>query len=207
MKQYIMEAGSMQKPSYLRVYNTFMWVQNIQAADPNSDPGRTMVQITGAAIAKDLLQAWGGDHPAVRAGMIGVFICKGDVATPQELAAAKASQEARFRQIVANTDAAYEDERRRPHLSLEEGRRAMEWLGDKDHRTHRWYKPITQVEYQVCPACGGDVLTTAHICRGCQTNIAVYLRDRGRSVPQGWTGVESEMEFLVKASAKIGTAA
>lgn len=200
LKVYKIKAGSMAKPSYTTIYNTFTMVMGMQT-DPDRPPDREPKQITASDIVKDLLKHWGGDHPATRAGFIGVFACKGTTATAEELQRAKEKQEAYFRRIVADADAAWADPRRRNNLSLEEARRAMEWLGDKNHRAHEWYRPISQVEYRACPACASDVETVAHVCKSCHTNIAVWLRDRDRIVePGSWPGVEAEMKFLAKAA-------
>lgn len=201
IRRYKMEAGSVDKPAYLRVYDTHSLVQNTQRMN-GDDPEMLPQPIAAGDIAANLIQAWGGNQLNAHAGAAGIFICKGDTATPDELAAAQSRQTARFRFDISAADELWLNPNRRNGTLYVEARRAAEWLGVKDVKAHPWLGTLEYKEAKKCPACGTDVDITVHVCLGCRENIAKYMLDRGMEV-NNWPGVEREMEFLKRAKAEV----
>lgn len=195
---YELKAGSVEKPSYLRVYNTFTMAQNIYQDSDASQLAPKPIEARSFA-QNDLVGYWASHFVNGTVGRIGVFICAGDEATPQELEQAKQLQEEFFKEQVRLADEKWFGGERK--FNLTEARRATKWLKDLDVKRHPWLADVRYDSTKLCPQCSEQVASTSHYCKECKTNIAAYLMERGRPAPEGWQAVAMEMEFLKKGKA------
>jgi hypothetical protein len=189
---YRIAAGSPEKPSYLRVDNTY---DMIQQQDGPQSIQQVAAPITGAHQAQNLVQYWVGDHPGNQAGRKGVGIINGDVATPEEIARL-VKQQHNFLHFLVDRADDYHRVGKSFKISGEH-KRALEMLR-LDIKMHPWYTSIIQL-YNDCPECSEKIFNTATKCRYCSISLAQYFLDRDIEVDAAiWPNVPKEMEFQKK---------
>ena len=123
---------------------------------------------TAEQTAKNLVHCWaiavlgatGSVHP-------GIWICAGAKPSPEEIAQAKAAQEAYFEGLVVEADAEWKQGR--PRNVSELARQAAIWMGRED--AYEWVKPMTQTAQEDCPLCKTRIPAGAIICPNCRGQI------------------------------------
>ena len=196
LKTYRIEAGSLEKPSYLRIYNTYTLTQNINRVE-DGDPAQMARAVNARQLAQnDLVGYWTGNTLVGHTGRIGIFVCQSDRATPAELQNAKREQESFCKAQIQNADEQWFGGKR--GFPLTEARRAAIWMKDTDQKRHPWFSDVGFDSTRECPKCGDQVSTARSFCKGCSTNVAEYLMERSRPAPENWAAVKEEMEFLAK---------
>lgn len=187
IRYYEIAAGTPDSPKYLPIYNNYTNLRGTSQINPDEPPPLIPAPINALQFANNLVQEWGGDHPANRAGFIGIFIIAGDIATPQELARGKANQDNFFKAVISNCDHLWHNGKR--DRNWDEGRRAISYLG-VDPRLHEWALDLTQALLADCPACANRINTKATVCSHCTTDLISWFEKHGLTPdPKEFPGV------------------
>lgn len=200
-KNYYLEPGSIEKPSYLVVQNTFTYIQHANGQDPIS---YIEMPIYASGLGQNLIQHWTGDHPGNRRGKKGVGIIEGRrgadgkfEATEREIETLARQQRDFLGYIVERADMHWDSGRPgdRERATSPEPRKALKLLG-LDENQHPWFRSKVK-QYSPCPACDERISTGAIKCGKCQENLAKHFMDRDEipSVDE-WPRVVKEIERL-----------
>lgn len=199
-KIYTIEAGSVERPAYLSLQNTFdMVIQQL-----GTEKGHYAATIPAAAYGNDIIRFWTGDHPANKRGKKGIGIIRGKFnretsqveATPEEIAELERHQHGFLSYLVERADNFW-DRGEREKIGNEH-RRALRML-KLDVGQHPWFRSKIQI-YNDCPYCAEKVQVDAIFCKVCRQDIVEYFMKRGLVPDVGqWPRVVKEMEFLTKA--------
>ena len=121
----------------------------------------------GVAIAHDIVREFADGTLLSGFGGPGVFVCKGDEPTAEELKIARAKQ-ARWCRALINQAQGDWIRGKRDHIH--EGsifHRAAEYMGE----TYEWMKPPEQLSAASCPYCGSQVPSGVPVCATCGRTI------------------------------------
>lgn len=199
--RYKIDAGSPDKPRYLRVEMAYDIV--FDSSSPPDQPAEMTHKFIPANIeAAALIRFWAGDHPMNRHGMKGIRVIDGDLATPKEIAEMEKSQKAFLKAIISQADQRWQSADAKEIKKIgPEAKKAFELL-NLDVKLHRWYSNTEQINLE-CPNCSESVKNTAIFCSGCRQPIAAYFVDRDLTPdPKLWPRVAEEVERLKKKAVK-----
>lgn len=196
-KIYTIEAGSLERPSYLILQNTFDLIIQQQG----TEKGHYTATIPAASYGNDIIRYWTGDHPGNRRGKKGIGIIKGHAvnglvtATPAELANLNHLQTEFLSYLVERADQLW-DGGKREQIGNEH-KRALKILG-QDISQHPWFRSKIQM-YNDCPECYEPVKIEAISCRHCSKSIPAYFMERDE-IPDAvkWPRVVQEIDRLTK---------
>lgn len=191
---YTIEAGSIEKPTYMVLQNTFDMIIQQQGQEKGHYPAT----IPAASYGSEIIRFWTGDHPANRRGKKGIGIIKGHVvnglqATDAELADLARLQNGFLTYLIERADM-YWDRGEREKIGNEH-KRALKLLG-QDIAQHPWYRSKVQI-YNDCPECFEPVKVEAIFCSHCQQSIVDSFMRRDE-IPDSakWPRVTKEIERL-----------
>lgn len=198
---YHIEAGSIEKPAYLPLQNTFdMIIQQV-----GQDKGHYPATIPAAAYGNDIIRFWTGDTPANRRGKKGIGIIKGQrnaqglvEATPAELAELERLQNGYLDYQIDSADRFW-DRNERERIGNEH-KRALKLRG-QDVAQHPWFRSRVQT-YNDCPECFEPVKVEAIFCKTCSQPIVDHFMKRDE-IPDAakWPRVFKEFERLTAKAA------
>lgn len=197
-KVYSIEAGSVVKPAYLILQNTFDMIIQQQGQERGNYPA----QIPAAAYGNDIIRYWTGDHPANKRGKMGIGIIKGQrnaqgliTATPDEIAQLEKLQSGYLDYLIERADQLWDTGKR--EMIGNEHKRALKLRG-QDINQHPWYRSRVQM-YNDCPECFEPVKVEAIYCRHCSQSIVKHFTDRDEIPdPAKWPSITRELERLTK---------
>lgn len=192
---YTIEAGSIEKPTYMVLQNTFDMIIQQQGQEKGHYPAT----IPAASYGSEIIRFWTGDHPANRRGKKGIGIIKGHVvngliqATDAELADLARLQNGFLTYLIERADM-YWDRGEREKIGNEH-KRALKLLG-QDIAQHPWYRSKVQI-YNDCPECFESVKVEAIFCSHCRQSIVDSFMRRDE-IPDSakWPRVTKEIERL-----------
>jgi hypothetical protein len=173
-KVYHIEAGSVEKPAYMILQNTFdMIIQQI-----GQEKGSYPATIPAAAYGNDIIRYWTGDHPANTRGKKGIGIIKGQInaknqieATPQEIHELERLQNGYLDYLIERADNFW-DRGDRDKIGVQH-KRALA-LRNQDITLHPWFRSRVQM-FNECPNCAEPIKSDAIFCKVCSQNVVDYF--------------------------------
>jgi hypothetical protein len=199
---YHIEAGSVEKPAYMQLQNTFDMIIQQQGQEKGTYPAT----IPAASYGNDIIRFWTGDHPGNRRGKKGIGIIRGQrnpktgllEATPAEIAELERLQNGFLDYLIDAADRFW-DRGERERIGSEH-KRALK-LRNQDVAQHPWFRSRVQT-YNDCPECFEPVKVEAIFCKTCRQTIVDHFIRVGE-VPDAakWPRVYKEFERMTAKKA------
>ncbi|HWR49923.1 MAG TPA: hypothetical protein VN428_02380 [Bryobacteraceae bacterium] len=147
------------------------------------------IPVSGDSIATDIVKEFSEGVMLARFGGPGVFVCRADEPSADELRAANKKQTRWCRALI---NEAQGDWIRGKRDHIHEGsvfHKAAEWMGE----SYEWMKPPEQVFTASCPFCGAQVPAGVPVCATCGRTINPALEKQ----------IQEQMAKLAESTAKI----
>jgi hypothetical protein len=164
--RYVMPAAPKDGYTTLVVEDGQEWIMNWEIRELRPAPH------SATSIANSLVHLWTSGTLGADSGFKpGIMLCAGDTPTEEELAHLREQQTRFFRALIDDGHAMFNRQEFKNISDLH--RAAARWMGVRVP----WLVQLEQAQEKKCAACGENILTTALVCKHCNTNLVNFFRE------------------------------
>lgn len=169
-RDFVIEAGSLEKPSVCEVYDVYQSEYVSMTASFGS--AQTVPKpVLARTVADDIVRCWTTNRGNTSDNSIpGIWVCAGDGPSPEEIAEYAPKQRTYMMEQVERGDTLYRDNRN--DWITTTMRVSAKALGMEDRL---WIRELRADNFAACPACKEQIIAGALKCKHCATVIPEFL--------------------------------
>lgn len=159
VSDYALEPASAENPFHLLIRDAW------QPEYRGENAGNQQLMVLAERIAHDVVQDYTERIPGWASDQhLGVFVCAGERATPEEIATAVAKQDKFYAHSVEIADTQYRRDGTAKNIRTLARESAIALKLDRV-----WLYEVKSSDTKTCPECGESIKATANTCKHCNT--------------------------------------